>query len=464
MNNLFFSFSSSNRKFADLIANNHLQNYDIWSMSNINPGDNYDKEIVNQLAESSGSILLLSKSYFDSEPCMNELKYIMEKKDKDPTYKVYPLLLSRVGISDRDLNLFKDIQLFPTSSRTLEEMDNTEFNAQMSKLKKIINDDFSINILNNPMWVNIESFLDDGLPNIWPLRGQRETKIKTNDGKISLLIPINGDDTNFNLKIKVLETRIEEDHYVLESSKKSLFRSIYSLFEIIDDKFTQTSAPLKEVVQESIKEWREVGKLSRAYGELERGLLGELWFLNFLIDVNNEEVVHNWRGPDNDRHDFRINQKEFEIKTTKNSRREHIISNIEQLEPSKDCDLFMISIQISPDKNSSSSISVLKKIKEIESKLTAKDIIDTFKIKIEAYINEDFEEVYKMDQEYIFSTEKDPLVFVVDENFPKFKKDEYEALSYSDNISDISYRLDLHSINSGKSCESKIFKKMLKLN
>ena len=86
--------------------------------------------------------------------------------------------------------------------------------------------------------------------------------------------------------------------------------------EIIDDKFTETDGTLKEVINQSIKEWREVGRFFRTYGEIERGLLGELWFLNYLIDVNDESMVHGWRGPENDRHDFRINNN---IRNLKNN-------------------------------------------------------------------------------------------------------------------------------------------------
>lgn len=463
MNKLFMSFSSRNKKMADIISTKHLNNIEIWSMSNIQLGENYAELIERELERSTGAIILLSSAYFESKDCIKEYETILEKKSKDRSYKIYPILLSKEGISeDRFLDL-STIQLFPSSSKGIEEMYGDEVDFHMLKLKKTIAEDLSVTILHNPIWSNIAEFVDYKQEQIWPLRGIRNNQITTKNGKLSLCIPINDEETDFNHRVKILDTRIEEGYYVLESSKSSLFRSLYSLFELIDDKFTETSDTLKNVVQSSIKEWREVGKLIRTQGELERGLLGELWFLEYLIEIFGEESVYEWRGPEHDRHDFRLENNEFEIKTTKNTKREHVISSIEQLEPSNDSDLFLISIQVSPVQNLSSSMSVSKFIDRIENIISSKDVLDAFIIKVESYISDDFDQAKSMTQEYIFSSNNDPISFHVNQNFPKFKKEEYEALNFSDNISDISYKLNLSGLNTGVSCRSKEFKESLKV-
>lgn len=457
------SFSSRNKKMADIISTKHLNNIEIWSMSNIQLGENYAELIERELERSTGAIILLSSAYFESKDCIKEYETILEKKSKDRSYKIYPILLSKEGISeDRFLDL-STIQLFPSSSKGIEEMYGDEVDFHMLKLKKTIAEDLSVTILHNPIWSNIAEFVDYKQEQIWPLRGIRNNQITTKNGKLSLCIPINDEETDFNHRVKILDTRIEEGYYVLESSKSSLFRSLYSLFELIDDKFTETSDTLKNVVQSSIKEWREVGKLIRTQGELERGLLGELWFLEYLIEIFGEESVYEWRGPEHDRHDFRLENNEFEIKTTKNTKREHVISSIEQLEPSNDSDLFLISIQVSPVQNLSSSMSVSKFIDRIENIISSKDVLDAFIIKVESYISDDFDQAKSMTQEYIFSSNNDPISFHVNQNFPKFKKEEYEALNFSDNISDISYKLNLSGLNTGVSCRSKEFKESLKV-
>ena len=457
------SFSSRNKKMADIISTKHLNNIEIWSMSNIQLGENYAELIERELERSIGAIILLSSAYFESIDCIKEYETILEKKSKDRSYKIYPILLSKEGISEDKFLDLSTIQLFPSSSKGIEEMYGDEVDFHMLKLKKTIVEDLSVTILHNPIWSNIAEFVDYKQEQIWPLRGIRNNQITTKNGKLSLRVPINDEETDFNHRVKILDTRIEEGYYVLESSKSSLFRSLYSLFELIDDKFTETSDTLKNVVQSSIKEWREVGKLIRTQGELERGLLGELWFLEYLIEIFGEESVYEWRGPEHDRHDFRLENNEFEIKTTKNTKREHVISSIEQLEPSNDSDLFLVSIQVSPVQNLSSSMSVSKFIDRIENIISSKDVLDAFIIKVESYISDDFDQAKSMTQEYIFSSNNDPISFHVNQNFPKFKKEEYEALNFSDNISDISYKLNLSGLNTGIPCRSKEFKESLKL-
>ena len=455
MDRIFLSHSSRNNKIANVIKD-HLENFDIWSMSDIPMGADYQKTIDENIENSVGAILLLSDHFFNSDNCIKEMEIILQKNDQ---FKVYPLLLSKC--TEEQLENFKNIQMLPSTSRSLEEMPSDEFTLQMKKLKRNIKHNLEVRILHNPLWNNIEEFIENNTVQPFPLRGVRECKVLTGKGNFSLHIPINDDDSNLELKAKAFNTLIEDDYFILEASQKSLFRSIYSLFEIIDDKFTETDGTLKEVINQSIKEWREVGRFFRTYGEIERGLLGELWFLNYMIDVKDESMVHSWRGPENDRHDFRINNKEFEVKTTKNSKREHVISSIEQLEPSQDSLLYLISIQLSPSPNSPTSLSVKKLSAEILSKVQNKDCIDVFKTRVEQYVGDSFNVVDKMDSEFVFSTENDPLYFCVDENFPKFKRNEYEQLLYSDNISDISYKLNLHSLNTGKQCVSDEFKKLL---
>lgn len=461
MNKLFMSFSSRNKKMADIISTKHLNNIEIWSMSNIQLGENYAEKIKNELEESTGAVILLSSAYFESKDCIQEYEIILEKKSKDSSYKIYPILLSKEGIAEDKFLDLATIQLFPSSSRGIEEMYGDEVDFHMQKLKKTIIDDFSFTILHNPIWSNIAEFVDYKQEQIWPLRGVRNTQIMTKNGKLSFRIPINNEETDFDHRVKILETRVEEGYYILESSKSSLFRSLYSLFELIDDKFTETSDTLKNVVQSSIKEWREVGKLIRTQGELERGLLGELWFLEYLVKINGEESVYDWRGPEHDRHDFRLENNEFEIKTTKNTKREHVISSIEQLEPSNDSDLFLISIQVSPVQNLASSMSVSKLIDGIENSISSKDVLDAFIVKVEGYLSDDFSQAKSMTQEYVFSSNNDPLSFYVDQNFPKFKKEEYEALNFSDNISDISYKLNLSGLNTGVPCRSQEFQEVI---
>ena len=154
------SFSSRNKKMADIISTKHLNNIEIWSMSNIQLGENYIEKIENELEESTGAVLLLSAAYFESKDCLQEYETILEKKSKDSSYKIYPILLSKEGIAEDKFLDLATIQLFPSSSKGIEEMYGDEVDFHMQKLKKTIIDDFSLTILHNPLWSNIADFVE----------------------------------------------------------------------------------------------------------------------------------------------------------------------------------------------------------------------------------------------------------------------------------------------------------------
>jgi hypothetical protein len=104
--------------------------------------------------------------------------------------------------------------------------------------------------------------------------------------------------------------------------------------------------------------------------ERQVGLLGELLFLDRLIQSCGMQMLDSWVGPENDPHDFRFDMREFEVKTTITARRIHIINGTEQLIASKDCRLFILSIVLGPpDGLNSSSFSLADKVRDVESRL-----------------------------------------------------------------------------------------------
>ena len=106
---------------------------------------------------------------------------------------------------------------------------------------------------------------------------------------------------------------------------------------MLDDELTTSNKGLVKDILTVSKRWKDLVKEVRTLKELEKGLLGELWFLDNLIDHLGPSIIRDWRGSEGDRHDFRIQNNEFEIKTTSSDERIHYISSISQLEPSNEC-------------------------------------------------------------------------------------------------------------------------------
>lgn len=102
-----------------------------------------------------------------------------------------------------------------------------------------------------------------------------------------------------------------------------------------------------EALEQAIGLWdslvEEVTILSE---ERQAGLFGELLLLERLLTNGTPNAVMSWVGPDRQPHDFRIGAREFEVKTTSGAKRVHTINGLGQLQPSVDCTLYLISIQL----------------------------------------------------------------------------------------------------------------------
>jgi hypothetical protein len=227
---------------------------------------------------------------------------------------------------------------------------------------------------------------------------------------------------------------------------------------LLDDEFTTSNKGLVKDILTVAKRWKDLVKEERSLKDLEKGLLGELWFLENLITHLGPSIIRDWRGSEGDRHDFRMQNEEFEIKTTSSDERAHYISSIAQLEASKGCNLQLVSIQIAPTKSGKNTLSVNKLITKIKKKLNSEDYNSMFNLKLKEYINDDLSAVLKMKTNYVFSSE--PMSMNVDENFPRISKNEFNNLKHSERVSDIKYRLNVEGL--GESCDGQNFKKVIK--
>jgi Putative PD-(D/E)XK family member, (DUF4420) len=83
--------------------------------------------------------------------------------------------------------------------------------------------------------------------------------------------------------------------------------------------------------------------------EQQIGLLGELHFLQHLVtQLGARQALEAWLSPLPEPHDFRIQSREFEVKTTVAARRIHTIHGVEQLVPCSGCALFLVSVMLGP--------------------------------------------------------------------------------------------------------------------
>jgi hypothetical protein len=464
MADIFISYSSMDEKLTEIIKKQHLGRFPTWSMRDGDAGDNYEEIIISKLNDCDTAILILSPDFFKAPYIMDEeLPRLLEKNRKNPDFKLLPILLRKC--SEKELQKLGTINIHPSSSRALSEMDNEDFNHSMRRFIKENLESLSAynQVVKNPTWEELKEQFVSGQKISNPMRGSRKLELVAGPkNQLELYIPTNGEESGMELNIKSISTRVvntdKGEFYVLKILNKQLLEFFFTFCCLLDDEFTTSNKGLVKDILTVAKRWKDLVKEERSLKDLEKGLLGELWFLENLITHLGPSIIRDWRGSEGDRHDFRMQNEEFEIKTTSSDERAHYISSIAQLEASKGCNLQLVSIQIAPTKSGKNTLSVNKLITKIKKKLNSEDYNSMFNLKLKEYINDDLSAVLKMKTNYVFSSE--PMSMNVDENFPRISKNEFNNLKHSERVSDIKYRLNVEGL--GESCDGQNFKKIIK--
>jgi hypothetical protein len=144
-------------------------------------------------------------------------------------------------------------------------------------------------------------------------------------------------------------TRDGREFLEIATSTPLLQRQFYHFAVAVSERMLLAKLPASDAVSLELQCFADLLQESPSLGiERQVGLLGELLFLERLVQKVGMDALDSWVGPQGEPHDFRIGSREFEIKTTLSARRIHTIHGAEQLVPSADCRLYLISIQLGP--------------------------------------------------------------------------------------------------------------------
>jgi hypothetical protein len=178
--------------------------------------------------------------------------------------------------------------------------------------------------------------------------------IERNLRGLFLLVPYSQDCDQLVDRFDVIKvSRIDhggENLLKIGTDRSELIGPVLTLLCDIADRIQLDGQETSVAVNETIDRWR--GLLTSTpmlSGEAERGLLGELWLLERLIASRGPEALDTWHGPLGELHDFSMGQHGIEVKTTLSRERIHVVSNLQQLEPSEGTNLFVLSLQLRPD-------------------------------------------------------------------------------------------------------------------
>ncbi|MFY1673184.1 PD-(D/E)XK motif protein [Plantactinospora sp. WMMB334] len=134
----------------------------------------------------------------------------------------------------------------------------------------------------------------------------------------------------------------------IEVSDAGLFAEAYPVLCAVADRVQLDRQPMTTALTGTL---RRLGHLLRRQDTLTRdaevGLIGELCLLTGLLRVLGPgAALDSWRGGDAEEHDFGLDTHDVEVKTTTSETRTHWISSLQQLEPTNQRPLWLVSCQI----------------------------------------------------------------------------------------------------------------------
>lgn len=199
-------------------------------------------------------------------------------------------------------------------------------------------------------WDNLNDYVNKRLAALLPVKSSRQASLFVGHDAttLGLRIPAGAEDTfepspyrEITIELKLIDgNRVVE----LSTSSAELFRKFY-LFSIdIVELLERTKISVPQAIIVSLGSWGQLLSRKSLMPETSQlGLHGELCFLKALIAVQGGSAMEAWIGPRNERHDFRIADAEFEVKSTSRNQRIHIIHGLGQLEPTLKKKLFVLS-------------------------------------------------------------------------------------------------------------------------
>ncbi len=302
-------------------------------------------------------------------------------------------------------------------------------------------------------WEVFEKYLRRSSPGILNMGGTRGVQVGFNPTTkiVFLRIPIN---PNFSvppspyseLKVEIAESD-SGSFLEISTTSEHLFREFHKLAGIVTEDFELPEQTALGAFESAMQRWLELTSRIELLSEEKRlGLQGELALLRALIMSQGTQAVNAWTGRNPllaERHDFRLGNVDIEVKSTRNTRRQHIIHGLEQLRPSEGHKLYLLSLRFE-SAGLSGGRSLHDEIEQIRSILGADSIERSEfenRIVLSGYLDKDAQHY----QDRIIFADA-PVLAIVDDRFPKITRDMLEETlqpEIAGRISDVSYRIDI---------------------
>jgi hypothetical protein len=239
------------------------------------------------------------------------------------------------------------------------------------------------------------------------------------------------------------ENKTELYIYLLDNELKDIFSLfIQNILEDIEKSVTESEA-IKTTLN-VVSKWKKLFDKINFNGlslEQQKGLIGELLFLNTLLDneKTSTNAVNTWTGTEQDfqAKDFTIGSVGFEVKFTASNQPRIKVSNERQLDAENLSDLFLILYSTEAVKDNGISLNSI--VEQTRQKISTEDERSNFnaKLQLNGYFDEDKEHYGRM-----YSLKR-TFVFNVTSEFPKIVKGHLPLGIY-----DTSYSIEISAVES----------------
>ena len=234
---------------------------------------------------------------------------------------------------------------------------------------------------------------------------------------------------------------IELNIYLLDNELKDIFSLfIQNILEDIENSVTESEA-IKTTLN-VVSKWKKLFDKFNFNGlslEQQKGLIGELLFLNYLLndEKTSANAVNDWTGAEQDfqAKDFTLGAVGVEVKFTASKQPRIKVSNERQLDAENLSELFLVLYSTEAVKDNGISLNSI--VEQTRQKISTEEERSIFnaKLQLNGYFDEDKELYGRM-----YSLKKN-FVFAVTSQFPKIVKNQLPLGIY-----DTSYSIEISAV------------------
>jgi hypothetical protein len=236
----------------------------------------------------------------------------------------------------------------------------------------------------------------------------------------------------------------------LETDDKDLFVEFFNFSKTVADNVVNGGATAYAALLDTIRSFNRLFSSEGSITDETRiGLIGELWVLRQLIKEVGDDAVKCWMGPKKDAHDFRFDEAELEVKTTRSAAREHKISRIDQLQESPGKKLFLLSIQLVETPHDR-SLAVSTLTARIRGDLGDHNLLEAFNEKLAKCLPKELEEGVDEGRP-LYQLRSEAALMEVNDSFPRLVPKSLELLSVHQKdgrITGLEYSIDVTGMGS----------------